>query len=109
MKVAILTMSATRKAGGLFYSVKNLAGATELSGNIFLQVFAGRDNVSEFSDDLATWTLKNSPIILKKMKPYSFGYMPQLFYELVKFNPDILHIHGIWSYHAFVAVKYKKK
>lgn len=107
MRIAVLCMSLTRNAGGLFYSVKNLTKHTEIN-DIHLQIFSGAEKSPYMSDDLETWDTKRNPIIVKKYKPYSFGYMPKLYEQLKSFKPDIIHIHGIWSYHALVAAKYKK-
>lgn len=103
IKYIVFTMSATRRAGGLFNSVRNLS--EELCKYFEVSVIAGEDE-HEVSD-LYQW--KNLPLtLIKKWKPYSFGFMPSAVSKILSNNPDVLHCHGIWSFNAFACLLVKK-
>jgi len=35
--------------------------------------------------------------------------MPNLFSEIERIDPDIIHVHGVWSFHAWAAVKWAER
>ena len=106
MKILHVCPSASRRAGGLFYSVRGLTTAIAKLG-IEISVFSGTD--SEFDEDHLIWEPICNLVLFKKFKQYKFSFMPNLYHGILSYNPDILHIHGIWSYHAVVALIWKIK
>jgi len=100
IRIVHLVLSASRTAGGLYYSVSGITRSLVSKSND-VYVFAGFDKINE--SDYKIWDDNINMIFFKKIGPNSFGYMPGLLYKLIKLNPDILHIHGIWGYQAFVA------
>jgi len=106
LKIAILVMSMTRRAGGLFYSVRYLAESLERLF-VSLRVLSGCEH--EYKSDVDKWQLAHEPECVYKFKPYSFGYMPRYSRKLKEMKPTLIHLHGIWSYHAWAALRYKKR
>ncbi|PTR11623.1 glycosyltransferase involved in cell wall biosynthesis [Cereibacter azotoformans] len=40
--------------------------------------------------------------------PKSFGYAPELAAELTRFDPDVVHLHGLWMYPAFAVLRWHR-
>lgn len=97
----ILVGSLSRKAGGLFNSVRR--SAQELSSfGARVSVFGVRD---EFTDkDLQAWSpLK--PSVRASRGPSFLRYAPGLFQDTVSADLDLIHLHGIWQHPSRVALK----
>lgn len=95
----VLTSSISRKAGGLYWSVRALSTALHQDKHK-VQVYAGEDEFS--STDITAWgdvPLSIHPII----GPKSFGYQAGLKDKIKKSNHDIIHVHGIWMYPSVCA------
>ena len=105
MRYVVVCMSLSRKAGGLFTSVRRLT--QELTGR-FSSVAVISSVEAGFERDVDFWK-PLAPIILQKYRPYKFGFMPKMVGAIIQSKPDILHIHGVWSYHAWAVVKAVKK
>ncbi len=104
MKLAVVTGSMSRRAGGLFNSVRALSRYLEQAG-VDLQVFAGEDEFS--AKDRAAWAetpLQTFPV----RGPQIFGYQPELLTALRQMQPDIVHLHGIWMYSSIAAMAWSK-
>lgn len=106
LNIVHLTPSCSRQAGGLFFSVKFLSDSLA-SRECDLGVIAGHDEFTE--EDIHTWPNRVRPTTLQKYKPYAFSFMPDLEQELEARSPDIVHIHGVWSYHAWAALNWARK
>ncbi len=93
MKVGILTSSISRRAGGLFESVRLLSQSLCADLHCQIQVFALRDDYTD--QDENAWDML--PLkVFPTFGPNSLGYAPGLFRELRSVHLDILHAHGIW-------------
>lgn len=104
ISLAVVTGSMSRRAGGLFNSVRALSRYLEQAG-IDLQVFAGEDEFS--TRDRAAWgetSLHTFPV----RGPQVFGYQPELLAALQHMQPDIVHQHGIWMYSSVAAMAWSK-
>ncbi len=102
MKVGVLTASISRKAGGLFWSVRSLA--TEISSlNCSVHVFSITDDFSH--KDSQHWQISELNIMARR-GPASFGYAPELKKTLQAANLDILHTHGLWMYPSVAATQW---
>lgn len=103
MNVQFLSLSVSRNAGGLFFSVRSLAKHIQ-SSNTNCRVLGPRD---EFTDeDVSEW----APVHVDPFDvigPKSFGYSYKI--EKLIGRPDIQHVHGIWMYHSYVNRKIAKK
>ena len=94
IRTANLTWSVSRKAGGLFESVRRLVKGLADTG-MDVHVFGIKD---QFTDaDLPIW----SPVPVSAFKPTGperFGYSPRFVQGLNAYRPDVTHTHGIWLF-----------
>jgi len=101
-RIAIITSTISRLAGGLFWSVKDLSKSL-LSLDIHLKLFAGEDKYS--TQDLNTWG--SVPIsVFPIIGPSAFGFQYGLQKALKDYQPDLLHVQGIWMYTSYAATKW---
>ena len=93
MRVGFLVSSVSRKAGGLFQSVRGLAKAVAYT-NADVQVFGIRDEQSAI--DVKEW----SPLSVQTFRPRlrAWGYSNQLVPAILQADLDILSVHGLWKY-----------
>ena len=93
MRVGFLVSSVSRKAGGLFQSVRGLAKAIA-STNADVQVFGIRDEQSAV--DLQEW----QPLSVQAFRPRVrlWGYSNELVPAMLNADLDILSVHGLWKY-----------
>jgi poly(glycerol-phosphate) alpha-glucosyltransferase len=106
MKVAFLTSSVSRQAGGLQDGVRLLAQSVRAIGTNELHVLSMRD---EFTDsDLPLW----SPLptsAFKVLGPRYFGFAPELKRALFDLDADIVHVHGLWMFPSVAAGSWHKR
>jgi glycosyltransferase involved in cell wall biosynthesis len=93
MKVGFLVNSVSRRAGGLFQSVRGLAKAIA-STNADVQVFGIRDEQSAV--DVQEW----QPLSVQAFRPRlsAWSYSNQLVPAMLDAKLDILSVHGLWQY-----------
>jgi len=93
MRVGFLVSSVSRKAGGLFQSVRGLAKAVA-STNADVQVFGIRDEQSAV--DVQEW----QPLSVQAFRPRVrvWGYSNELFPAMLDADLDVLSVHGLWKY-----------
>jgi len=90
----MLTASASRQAGGLFWAMRSMVAHLG-KPCCQVQVFAGRDRHSE--DDRVAWG--HVPLhVFEKAGPSAFGYTPGLGSSLLAEHLELLHTHGLWMY-----------
>ena len=105
MKIAQLTASISRKAGGPFVSVRRLSQCL-LSLGETVEVLGLED--ADTVRDLSQWKpLK--PIVSQCRFPRMFGYAPDLLDTIKTDSPDIIHTHGLWMYPSIVALRWTKR
>ena len=103
MNVSILTASVSRRAGGLYHSVRQLAiEASRQSGVGALQVHGVIDNFSE--EDLGGWGAVKVGLH-RAVGPRAFGYAPGMRRALERSRPDVVHTQGLWMYPSVAAVR----
>lgn len=95
MKVAFVTASVSRRAGGLLFAVRRLAQTLTASGETGVQVLGIEDVHSQ--DDLPEWG-SAAPQVFRRYGPAAFGYAPGLGQVLAKSGCDLAHTHGLWMY-----------
>jgi len=93
MRVGFLVSSVSRKAGGLFQSVRGLAKAVAAT-TADVQVFGIRDEQSAV--DLQEW----QPLSVQAFRPRVrlWGYSNELVPAMLNAELDILSVHGLWKY-----------
>jgi glycosyltransferase involved in cell wall biosynthesis len=94
MKIAYLVASVSRRAGGPFVSVRRTAQCLHDLG-VEIKVFGLRD--ADTVADLPQWA-PLEPHTFQAWVPRSFGFSPALSRELARFGPDVVHVHGMWSF-----------
>jgi glycosyltransferase involved in cell wall biosynthesis len=91
MRVAYISSSLSRSAGGLYHSVSGLATAVALQGTD-ITVFGGADR--HFEADRGQWG--NVPLHSHPLSDV-YGFHWRVFRRLLSHRPDLLHLHGIWT------------
>ena len=103
MKLAIPTLSVSRSAGGLFFSVRRLTQELARDGRLRCCVLGPRDRYTE--RDLKQWSPLH-PETYAVRGPAALGYSPELDRQLDRFRPDVIHSHGIWTYHSLASSRW---
>lgn len=92
LSIAFVTGSGSRRAGGLFHSVRKSALALSAAGH---RVTVLTINDALFDEDLDAWSpLK--PIAAQPLGPTAVGFAPSMVKNLAS-DFDVLHQHGIWQ------------
>lgn len=102
MNVAVLS-TCSRKAGGLFYSVRWLSKALAAQG-CYATLFSASDEYTQ--EDLGVW----DPLPVE-LYP-AFGPMQSSFKlrrMLAGSAADLIHVHGIWQDSQWAAMQHQKK
>ncbi|MEN3940958.1 glycosyltransferase [Prosthecobacter sp. SYSU 5D2] len=99
MKIAMVSSSASRSAGGIFEVERRLS--LELAGPLGheVEVFSGEDVHS--LADAPSW-LPLRPKLYQCVGPKAFGYSPGMSEGLEAWNPDVVHLHMLWMYPSLV-------
>lgn len=93
LRIAFVTGSASRLAGGLYTSVRRLSQALTKAGHT-VDVFALDDEHG--TADASSW-LPVIPQRFRPVRPQVLGYAPGLSKALAAGSFDIVHQHGIWQ------------
>ncbi len=104
MKVGFLVSSVSRKAGGLFQSVRGLAKAVA-STNANVRVFGITDEQSAV--DLQEWR----PLSVQTFRPQlrAWSYSHQLVPGMLGADLDILSVHGLWKYCSIASHEWHRR
>lgn len=105
MRVVFVTHSVSRLAGGLFDAVRNLANAVSGENGNSVYVLSSRD--PETDRDAALWGgVKVSAFEVRG--PSALGYAPGLSNALDSLDPDLLHVHGLWTYSSLASLRWSR-
>jgi len=102
--VAHVTGSITRKAGGLFESVRYLSQKTAQYG-VHVEVVGLNDEFVKLDE------IRWAPIKTKTFRTFDykgFGYAPNFLNYLLNSDVDIIHLHGIWQYPAWAVLEWAR-
>jgi len=103
MRVAMISGSLTRAAGGIFDIERELSQNLVRLPGIRIQAFAPHSK--QYTEDLSRW--RPVPVCSVAMfGPARFGYSPRLTAALTRWNPDLVHLHGLWMYQNLAAAKW---
>jgi poly(glycerol-phosphate) alpha-glucosyltransferase len=109
MKVISLTTTNSRNAGGLFYCVGYLAKYLCKRAKYSISIISYNDEYSD--EDIAIY--EDIPMLIyhvsRRFALRKLGFSNDLFPLLKKETPDIIHQQGIWMYHSFASLQYKKQ
>jgi glycosyltransferase involved in cell wall biosynthesis len=94
----------SRKAGGLFESVRRLAQSVPRAGDS-VRVFGLEDEHTRA--DLPQWR----PVDVQTFPPLNvrWGYAPELFPALLDANLDVLLTHGLWKYTSVASLQWSRR
>lgn len=98
----MLTPSISRKAGGLRDCVLNLSRSLRGDHDVEVDVLSVEDEFTP--QDRQGW----SPAGVHLARPTfsAFRYAPELTQQLSRLKPDLLHVHGLWTYLSIVAMRW---
>lgn len=109
MKIVLLENTNSRKAGGLYSSVRNLGLQLYNTFNEDVTIVSCDDEYSERDK----YVYANLPLSIYKVTRLPilsrFGYSPNLYSILEEIDPDIIDIQGSWLYYSYAAYKYKRR
>jgi glycosyltransferase involved in cell wall biosynthesis len=91
---AVITVSISRSAGGLFESVRRLA-QTLVDNGVTVSVLSSSDKFS--CSDISSW-LPLYPTLFPIYGPKFFSFSPGLCKAMTNSHFDIIHCHGLWTY-----------
>ena len=91
------------------------AGVKEVVERLSLELDQSGDEVRVFGLETVGWldggemSWKGAPAqAYKTIGPSTFGYSPSMNQELRRFNPDLVHVHGIWQYPSLLALRWRR-
>lgn len=94
----VLVSSVSRKAGGLFESVRKLGQNLFIQG-VNVNVYSVYDEFT--ASDISAW-LPLQTNLFKIWGPASFSFSPKLFASFIRSKADINHVHGLWMFPSIV-------
>lgn len=107
MKIAHITSELCRKSAGLGTAVAGISSATESAGNE-VRVF-GLTSPEWEQGDNATWSGAPAKVFEPTRLSGPLGYAPEMLQSLMVFNPDIVHLHGLWTYPSIATQIWHRK
>lgn len=105
ISLGIVTGSMSRKAGGLFNSVRKSAIHLAQAG-AQVRIYALEDEFSR--DDRYEWKPLD-PVVLRARLSGIFPHAPAMAHELARGDHDVLHLHGIWQLHSREVNRWKRR
>jgi glycosyltransferase involved in cell wall biosynthesis len=101
VRIAHITSELCRSSAGLGAAVAGISATTKVTGNE-VRVF-GLSSPGWKAGDSAVWSGANAEVFEKVPWSGPFGYAPGLLPALMAFDPDIVHLHGLWTYPSVAA------
>ncbi|MFA6125316.1 glycosyltransferase [Sphingomonas sp.] len=106
MKVAFLSPSLSRIAGGIFEIERELALALDQIPETTVSAYGVIDR--ETAKDLPAW--RQIPVHVGALRgPHGFGYSPQLRDIFRAADADIVHLHALWMYTSVLAHQWHRR
>ncbi len=105
ISLGIVTGSMSRKAGGLFNSVRKSAIHLAQAG-ADVSVYALEDEYSR--EDRGEWAPLD-PIVLPTRLAKVFPHAPDMARTIAQGDHDVLHLHGLWQLHSRDVNRWKRR
>lgn len=105
MNVGVLSASISRRAGGLFWSVRSLTRSLNESG-CKAEVFSIRDRYS--TEDVRQWQGVEVHLLAGR-GPAALGFAPGFVRLLNAAGLDLVHTHGLWMYPSVAALRWSRR
>jgi poly(glycerol-phosphate) alpha-glucosyltransferase len=106
VKLLLLTASVSRRAGGVFDAVRNLAGSLRADVDHPVQVFSLQDRDTEA--DRGAWG--DVPVrTFEVAGPAAFGFAPGLKRAIEAAQPGLVHVHGLWMYPSVASLHWARR
>jgi poly(glycerol-phosphate) alpha-glucosyltransferase len=105
LHIALLTASASRLGGGVASAVHGHAAMIRAAGGRVTVLALEDAHSGEDRGLLGSASLLTARVV----GPRFFGYAPGQFDELLRTDPDILHLHGIWMYPSRAATLWARR
>lgn len=106
-RIAHVTSGLDRHAAGVGAVVSALSAEQQLLGHE-VRVF-GLQSSSWMKGDKDHWQGATAQTFQVLGGPASFGYAPELERELTRFDPEIVHLHGLWMYPGFAVLRWHRR
>jgi len=106
IKTTFLTASVSRRAGGLFDAVRQLARSLDTTQEVDMALLGLTDEFTE--QDKSAWH-PIEPRVHHVRGPEGFGYAPGLSRDLARLNPDLVHAQGIWMYPSMANSRWSRR
>lgn len=107
MKIAHVTSQLCRASAGLGVAVAAISAATVGAGNEVRVL--GLSSSDWVNGDSATWTGAPAAVFEAACWSGPIGYAPSMFETLMEFDPDVVHLHGLWTYPAIAAHRWHRQ
>lgn len=107
MRIAHVTSGLDRHAAGVGVVVSALSAEQHSKGHV-VRVF-GLESSAWLEGDKDRWRGAAAEAFRVRGLPRSFGYAPDLANALAGFDPDVVHVHGLWMYPALAVWRWHKR
>ena len=105
MRLAVVTSTISRNAGGLFQSVRSLHKTLAKVG-LKSRIMALRDEFTE--EDICAW--QPLEVAVHKTRGLrSLGFSSSFIKDLFSYAPDIVHVHGLWQGPSIASLLYRAR
>lgn len=105
LRLAALTASLSRAGGGVSEALRSLSHAMRRTGRIEVHALGAVDE--GFDEDRALWRGIDAAGAAR-FGPPSFAYAPGLSERLERIDPDVVHVHGLWTHQSIVALRWAR-
>lgn len=104
MRIAHVTSQLDRSSAGLGVAVAAISAATAQAGND-VRVF-GLSSADWVNGDSADWTGAPATVFEPASWSGPVGYASGMFPALMEFSPDVIHLHGLWTYPSIAVYRW---
>lgn len=107
MRIAHVTSGLDRNAAGVGVVVSALSAEQQSKGHE-VRVF-GLASEAWMEGDDSRWQGAPTTVLRVASWPRSFGFAPHLLHTLLEFDPDVVHLHGLWMYPSLAVLRWHRR